>query len=1357
MLQSLSAYIPFTDVQMPVAPQGNAKICSSCNSRSLFSRFSFCQYCGKAFCPRCILKQRIYRFNLPSLQFICVLCSNSLCKQDAELWKEKCLSLIVANDLQSVLAAHGCMTMALCGDIDANGLLYKMAKKLSEQNFYAFLLEYFTNYLFNCTDTESVKACVAIGSTLKNFADHPNLKYLDKLSLLMAAKNAYACAQKTGCSVEIPSLDRHVKDVTRKLHHAYNEEKRVYAEKATSKLENAWRIRNFYDMISLLLQPDEEFGSFFDDYAMMGLKNFLPMKIKYIDNMLSEDRAAILLFQGIFKLYENEHDTGLLDIEKAVWKGCHLEWMPKAAIDVLLLVLTKASKVTPHENLPSNLSNLSPNELFSTQKKFLTNLCLNPARLNAPFARNWPNLSVPGVNTRATFKYEQAALKHFNEGKWKAQDVALAYIDFIPSCEHPAETCACFLLAGLWFLKEMESFVSVKKLQNLKFNPKLYAIKQAALLCTSLAFSASQEFFHPGIQLYVARVGLQIVLRAKESAQSCFTKEDGCSLSQLLNVVIRTSQFFPFWDIPIVMACEAPLLHILTGDLHSEFILSLQHIPTEKYMPFKDYELQYQLYENDLRRLCPLDNPEEAQLQAMNSMLMEKGWSMEDVSYLLTSPLSPRTPEGWLIQGPKLGVPMEYASIEGFVLDLENPLLQLVVVKADNTNVGLISQNDLRECLHLPRGPMFFSLDPPDDDHRYHPFQAFRYEPKELQGSTILHTMFETDYLLKSFSVGTEVSSVPPFKQRPCKEGLVAKLPQYLQNVLRPMSERGQSQSHIQRFWIKADELLYDEYIENGKLIVKLKKPKMAIRTHPLMIDTDGKLKDTSEDANPNSPECKFAMDLTSYYDEIGKYFPIFARLQEIIKMWFLGIIIKCELEQFKNRAEDKHFEVPSQVLKEIQEMERRDQLQRVDECLTQVKEHYQSIVKSLSDAKLKIVSHLLKLCRDHGCRNTMESKVDNWLNNKYYYLSFRSAEEDLIDYICGCIKSVTYQATNDSENKQTVSSMMASYKTQYETIKSNRSSHLSQAKQQHVQELTKVFKGDQNTIERLVSLWLDSSSGSSKLSSYLYQCLPKTSRYDVEKLLQEKWQRKYSLLSNYISNLKGPNMQQTLPMNFCNWVPAALHHTENKSKFCLCYGGVLICPKTIRSPLSVSHKSVYVTVTVNPHSFRGYPQSSKCIRTDATKQRNNRYISAKNSSDGSVHFHFNVVLNSSSRSNLSSIELQLKDRLTNVLQWDSHQRNSGGSIQHSSRPQNNVRTQNNTGAHMNAQRAFLNSRNRFYQMKMYSERNQGNLGGKKSHSSSTAAAGGHGGDGGGSDDDGGNGGKYKSPKHTPWKKETWE
>ena len=993
-------------------------------------------------------------------------------------------------------------------------------------------------------------------------------------------------------------------------------------------------------MMSVLLESDQGFGSHYDDYAMIGLEQFLVTKVKFINTMRNDDSAAILFFQGIFKLHKNNYHAGLSDMENALWKGYHSGWMPKAAIDVLIFMFSNLHYTTPHENLLSVLKTLTVTDLFSNKSKCLTSLHLKPAKLVTPSTRQWPDLSVTGVNTRATFKYEQAAIKLFKEGKWTARDVALAYIDFIPSCEHPAEIFVCFLLAGLWFLKELEAVVSVSKSQS--YIPKVYATKQATLLCTGLAFCASQEHFHLGMQLYASRVGLQIVLRAKECAQFYFTREDGYLLSQLLKVAIQTSRLFPFWNIPIVMACEAPLLYILTGELHSEFILSLQHVPPEKHKLFKDHELRYQLYENNLRYLCPLENPDEAQLQAMNSMLTERGWSMEDVSYLMTSPLSPRSPDGWLIQQSKLGVSMEYALIDGFVLDLENPSLQLLVVKANRRHVGLISQNDLSECLQLPPSkPLFFSLDPPDEDHRYHPFQAFRYEPKEIQGSTLLHTMFETDYLMKSFSVGSEVSSVPPFKQRPCKEGLLAELPQHVQNALRPMSERGQSQSHMQRFWIQADELVYDESINNGKLIVKLKKPKMIIQTHSQMIDTDGKLKDTSENVNPDSSEFKFAEDMTTNYDEIGKYFPMFARLQEIVKLWFISIIIQNTLEEFKNKAQGRGLEVPTRVLQEIQQRERQNRLQKITHMLSQIQR-------------------------------------------------------------------------------------------QYENIKYNQYSDTYQLKTQIVEGLTGNFKGArERDVRWLVNQWLNSYSGSSELSGYLCDCLPKTTSQDIKQVWQTDYQRKYSLFSKLVDDLKGTEVQPKLPPNFCNWVPAALLHTEKKNSFCLCYGGVVIAPKLIKSPISGNSQSVRNPVgqrnSYNSRKYYRNPPSKSGSGGGPKQNTSSKGTSVRSNSNGAIRFPFSSILNHQN-TNTPLNQLQLKDRLTQILGFKS-QRNSNNLIRHPDKPQRNVRAQNNSRAHRNAQRTIINSGRKFSQMQSRGMHSQGgsgdqrNSGGKKGRSSAAFAA----------------------------------
>ena len=127
-----------------------------------------------------------------------------------------------------------------------------------------------------------------------------------------------------------------------------------------------------------------------------------------------------------------------------------------------------------------------------------------------------------------------------------------------------------------------------------------------------------------------------------------------------------------------------------------------------------------------------------------------KKWSFDDVG--------PRTPDGWLIQQPTLGGNLEYAKIAGFVVDPNATSIQLLVVPArlSPRRVWLFSCSDINTVLQLGKDAVFFSLDPPNENQQFHPFQQIRY---------FSETLFETDYLLKSFSVGCEVSSVPPFKQ----------------------------------------------------------------------------------------------------------------------------------------------------------------------------------------------------------------------------------------------------------------------------------------------------------------------------------------------------------------------------------------------------------------------------------------------------------------------------------------------------------------------------------------------------------------------------------------------------------------
>jgi len=1182
MFLIISVFIPVAKVRPPKRAINNNGRCVSCNKVSS----AHCLTCGKAMCSYCIVKRRIYQFNIPLLQSTCKSCNECLNKSDAELWKEKSLELIRAGDSRSLIASHGCMAMALSCGMNGNELLYSAADTFSQQGHHKTSIQFLTSTLHNCTDSESVKTYMSIASDLESLSEQPQSEYIDKLAYLMAAKNVYESVKRftdVNPSELSPALGRNAQTLEKKMYALYSGEKERRASEVCRELDIAWVTQNFSKMTSVLdANLDKVLGSHFDDCAMIGLEMFL--STKHINLMPSKDRVAMMFFQGSLKLLKGDQ-TGLFDIEQAIWKGYHSEWMPQASIDILMARLrSDLGSSMPHKKLRCIWKELNADDLLSDNSKCLSTLSLKmDVDLVPPSTRHWPEFFIDGINSKATYKYEKAAIKMFKEGQWTAHDVALAYLDYLRIPEHPAEVCTSFLLAGFWFFKELEATMKKRNIPS----KKIYSIKCAIMESIEFAFRAAQEHFHLGMQLYISRLGLQIVLGTRNHSQSYFTAADSNLLSQLLKKVIQASQFCPFWNAPIIMACEAPLLYIMTRELHSKFVLSLEPVNS---MPFTELELRYQLYENNLCHLCHLEEPSVAHVQVMDTMLSEKGWCMEDVSSLMTSPLSPRSKDGWLIQQSKLGVPMEYASLEGFVLDLEKPSLELIVVKADENNVGLISQNDVWEFLHLPTGELWFSLDPPDEDKRFHPFQALEYYPKELHGSTILHTMFEADYLLKSFSIGTEVSSIPPFKQRSCSEGLLTNLPENLQKVLKPVSERGESRSQMQRFWIQSDELVYDSSEKDGKLTVKIKNPNIAIRTHPLMTDVEGKMKDTAEGIDQNSPEFNFATDLSNHYEEIGKYFPIFARLKEIFKLIFLHNVIQNILEELQDKA-GGNISIPQCAVEKIQLKQRQEKSKRIDKMLAAFESQYDSNNSARhsreSEVKAQIITYLLGMCQSYGNCEKMEILVGRWLNDQY------QAQENLVNYICKCIENaVTYElhdAVHQTGHKSDINQLMEEYrqkvseqvsklKCDYQQFIIKIRSEVCDDQLQIARQVADLCKGNYKIIEKLIQRWLDSCSGASELISYICDQLPSITSDDIKNRDIEECKIQHFKLSSLINDLKGPD---TWPRaaSTCNWVPAALIQKERNVGYTMCYGGVVIELKPIQGKVTTNPNNARVPV----------------------------------------------------------------------------------------------------------------------------------------------------------------------------------
>ena len=701
-------------------------------------------------------------------------------------------------------------------------------------------------------------------------------------------------------------------------------------------------------------------------------------------------------------------------------------------------------------------------------------------------------------------------LSQVQKGEWDSKDAAMAYIDYIPACGHPAELALCFLNAAMWLLKYLEASIGSAP------PSEIYATKEVIVKILYSALSLAYLRLHPGMQLYVCHLCLGTAMQTMKLTKSFGTKSDVDIVTSLMDLMIFNCRFCPVWNFPSVPLSEAVLINIKTSHLHQDFLLALQNVSGE-HLPISKPELLYQLYENNLQYVCPLEDPEGARARAMEEMLREKGWSWNDVVNRMTSPLSPRDSDGWLIQQPYLGVRMEFAELKGFSFDLDpdHPSIEIITIPADNSRgrVGLFSMQDVQTVLQLDASdlyPIFFSLDAPSENQRFHPFQQFRYGTEKLQKTPLLHTLFETDYLLKSFSVGSEVSAKPPFNQRPCKEGLLKNLPPHLQEAVKPVAERGHTLSNINRFWIQAEELIYDQTQVGSKVTVRVGDLKMMIHSHPLFPGPDGKLQDTEHETDPESPEAKFAEDLTSHYNEIGLHFPMFARLRELAKLQLIGIILQSILDQMKEKADGKGVEVPREMLTTIQ----RDAYER-----------YQT----------KVGEILRQLSRDIGtwpaADNSDEVSTLTWkmMDELPYHVRAQASYSDVKPFAIKALK------TKDSNVlSQVVDGLMQ--------LCENRVSRY--------------------TLESSVRQWLTyrSTSRTSDLKNLICKHIPLPTRDDIKRQIISYHHQKYSAFQRKVNSITASPPRQD--RNPCKWVPAALLKEENMDSIRLCYGGVLIAPK---------------------------------------------------------------------------------------------------------------------------------------------------------------------------------------------------
>ena len=640
----------------------------------------------------------------------------------------------------------------------------------------------------------------------------------------------------------------------------------------------------------------------------------------------------------------------------------------------------------------------------------------------------------------------------------------------------------------------------------------------------------------------------------------------------------------------MVMVSEGAILWLVLSRLHSEFMVQLQNVAEEQ-CPVRQAELHYQLYENDLRGVCTLAKPSAALEQAMEKMLAEKGWSWQDVSQTMSSSLSLRTPDGWLQPQPKFNVPMEYAELKGFVIKVdEHPSVELLVTRVSTQGKsGLFSRNDVDTILQLEDSdweskPMFFSLDPPSSKEQFHPFQKLRFHPQKLQNTDYLQTLFETDYLMKSFSIGSDTSAKPPFNQRPCSEGLTAGLPNHLQKALRPIHERGHSQSRLNRFWIEVEELVYSENrIGPSTLQMLFKDPRMVIKTHRLCCGTDGELRDATDEDDPNSPEQQFAIDMTKHYDELGKYFPMFARLKELCKLQLLSKILESCQESLRNADKNIRDDTLQRIVQDGREKTRLS----VRKMLEQLRPHI-SVWPAAEDEAT--IESEMTANRD---RIKRECNIPDW----------NTSQDWEIDSV---LRPKVIESLHELDN------------------------HLIDRLLDQCQN-----RASRSVLQDKVHQWINHKA-SSELEQYIFSCLPLLTTEDVRQSFMQENRKVYNSFSRMCSDLRGTAQRNQTSSSECNWVPAALFKSEENNTISYSYGGVLLHPNLKRGRVPPLPRSTVVeriraaTTRLHNHNPERMKDEYRAPSQPSTRA-SDVDCSSDSGSAGSVGFQFGVKVDQAS------------------------------------------------------------------------------------------------------------------------------
>ncbi|CAG2109387.1 unnamed protein product, partial [Medioppia subpectinata] len=659
-------------------------------------------------------------------------------------------------------------------------------------------------------------------------------------------------------------------------------------------------------------------------------------------------RAMLLILRGCALLYEHDYHNSYESLRDALYVYPVADCM-----DAVVALLGAGHGLSAIEHL---LSFIKLEDLRAP-----------------PSASQYAHMLKSNTTLRTLVKYERGIHSNKYRDNKTMVDKAMLYVDLCMAVGVPVLLVNNMTMASYYLLQHMLTWAPDDGQGGDTYLAHLYAYRNCICdLSGTVLYFASRYLDPISVVNYSAlcfnmmnRAHVTLAKQIKLTKRTANTSnsnrreerllidEDHQSLFTMINHLLhKSTKVCPIVSMQLHSSSDIVFVNMVNTEFLERYYTYFVNNPSSATTNSLTHLYQYYLFEGSWKQWFPEHKFPVYREQCMRTLLRQKGLDVRRVEAMMRWPAVRRDSSGW-IERHNLTLNLlgqTFTGVEGVVIDIEHGTFELLLAN-DPERPALINTTDIDEVLIRGITHGVFSLDPVSDtDHYdYHPFQRLRYSPGAIKDTHYLATLLHADYLLKMFTMGTEVSAHQPFPMRDgYSDAFLSVLPDELREDLR-LDREGRTgasnygQTH--RFWIEAQELGYDETIDpdNGRRVIRFDQCKMVVKEHPMKRLSDGTLvddTDTDGEHREATPEARFAKLFTECYDEIGEYFPLFPRLRELLKLQAVATIVRSVYESLEAGKRDVRVD-PEKIRAILSRL--RDQIQypinteqKVNELFTQ-------------------------------------------------------------------------------------------------------------------------------------------------------------------------------------------------------------------------------------------------------------------------------------------------------------------------------------------------------------------------------------------------------------------------------------